>query len=456
MTSNGYATEIPYLRDFKPMLAPAWLDHVALVAGVEPPARRSDFAWCDLGCGQGVTAAILAATHPAGLFHGIDAMVVHINHARRLAAEAGIPNACFHATDFADALELELPPFDYIVVHGVYTWVDLASQRALLRFIDYRLKADGLVYLGYNAMPGWACDLPFQKLVRELGAISPGDDTARIAATTATICALANSGVPSLASSYLARELAQRPEDYPAAYLLHELMPAAWQPLYVTEVRAAMATIGLIPVGSATLNENFNWMVLSDAARETLDTISEPDTRELVRDFFLDQRFRRDVFARHNQRLDRDERARRLFSSTFALARPLPAIRYSTASSAGTAIAYDNPATRAILRALAAGPSSLRGGLAPDNASEEAQKALLTLCAAGDIMPVEPSSVGVTDLNRILCRRIDGPEEIRWLALPCGTAMEVDRGVMRLLRDTGEVDDMLFPGWPGFLASHGL
>ena len=233
-------------------------------------------------------------------------------------------------------------------------------------------------------------------------------------------------------------------------------MPAAWQPLYVTEVRAAMATIGLIPVGSATLNENFDWMVLSEAARKTLDTISEPDTRELVRDFFLDQRFRCDVFARHNQRLDRDERARRLFSSTFALARPLPAIRYSTASSAGTAIAYDNPATRAIVRALAAGPGSLRGGLAPDNASEEAQKALLTLCAAGDIMPVEPSSVGVTDLNRILCRRIDGPEEIRWLALPCGTAMEVDRGVMRLLRDTGEVDDMLLPGWPGFLASHGL
>jgi len=456
MTGNGYTTEIPYLRDFKPMLAPAWLDHVALVAGVEPPARRSDFAWCDLGCGQGVTAAILAATHPAGLFHGIDAMVVHIEHARRLAAETAIPNACFHSTDFADALELDLPPFDYIVVHGVYTWVDLASQRALLRFIDCRLKAGGLVYLGYNAMPGWACDLPFQKLVRRFGAVSPGDDAARIAATTATICALATSGVPSLASSYLARELEQRPEDYPAAYLLHELMPAAWQPLYVTEVRAAMATIGLIPVGSATLKENFDWMVLSEAARKTLDTISEPDTRELVRDFFLDQRFRCDVFARHNQRLDRDERARRLLSSTFALARPLPAISYSTASSAGAAIAYDNPATRAIVRALAAGPGSLRGGLAPDTASEEAQKALLTLCAAGDIMPVEPSSVGVTDLNRILCRRIDGPEEIRWLALPCGTAMEVDRGVMRLLRDTGEVDDMLFPGWPGFLASHGL
>src|SRR6266478_9999710 len=103
---EGYAADIPYLRDFKAMLAPAWLDHVALVAGVEPPARQNGFAWCDLGCGQGVTAAILAATHPSGAFHGIDAMPVHIDHAKRLAAEAAISNACFHGIDFATGVDL--------------------------------------------------------------------------------------------------------------------------------------------------------------------------------------------------------------------------------------------------------------------------------------------------------------------------------------------------------------
>src|SRR5207244_6046627 len=118
---EGYAADIPYLRDFKAMLAPAWLDHVALVAGVEPPARQNGFAWCDLGCGQGVTAAILAATHPTGTFHGIDAMPAHIEHAVRLAAEADAPNAQFHAADFAAARSLPLPRFDYVVSHGVYS-----------------------------------------------------------------------------------------------------------------------------------------------------------------------------------------------------------------------------------------------------------------------------------------------------------------------------------------------
>jgi len=57
---DGYVADIPYLGDFKPMLAPAWLDHVALVCGVDPPMRANGFAWRDLGCGQGVTSAILA------------------------------------------------------------------------------------------------------------------------------------------------------------------------------------------------------------------------------------------------------------------------------------------------------------------------------------------------------------------------------------------------------------
>jgi SAM-dependent methyltransferase len=451
---NGYATDIPYLRDFKPMLAPAWLDHVALVAGVDPPARHDGFAWCDLGCGQGVTAAILAATHPTGVFHGIDGMPAHIEHARRLRAEAAIPNVEFHAIDFAAALGLDLPQFDYIVVHGVYTWVDVESQRALRQFINRHLRPGGLVYLSYNAMPGWARDLPFQRLVRVLALTFPGDNAARFAAAAGIIHSLADARVPALAASFTMRELEQRPEDYPPAYLVHEFMPNAWRPLYVTEIREAMATIGLTPVGSATLSENLDWMVLGEAARETLTTISEPDARELVRDFYLDQRFRCDVFSRDSRRLGADERASRLISGTYALARPVPAIQYTTTTPAGH-LDYDSPAARAIIAALTRASHSLIGP-GSNSATAKDLHTILTLCAAGDIMPAEPGNATVGDLNRILHGRIDGPEEIRWLALPCGTALEIDRGLMRLLRDGDEIDEKQFPSWRDFLALHGI
>jgi SAM-dependent methyltransferase len=437
----GYAADIPYLRDFKPMLAPAWLDHVALVAGIEPPARRDGFAWCDLGCGQGVTAALLAATHPSGVFHGIDAMPVHIDHARRLAAAAAIPNLELHGVDFAAASGLALPQFDYIVAHGVYTWIGPEAQRAVREFIDRRLKPGGLVYLGYNAMPGWARDLPFQGLLREFGRTFRGDTFERFTAAAGRARALASADVASLAASFIVRELQERPEDYPPAYLVHEFMPAAWQPLYVTEVRRDMATIGLEPVASATLSENFDWMVLDEAARQTLGAIADLDARELVRDYYLDQRFRCDVFARGNRRLGPGERAGRFRSSTFVLARPVPAIRYTMTTPAGF-FAYDSPAARAIIAALAAGQPASASNL----------KTLLTLCAAGDIMPAEPGRASVADLNRALCGRVDGPEEIRWLALPCGTAVEADPALLRALRDGQPLDD----GWRDFLACHGV
>ena len=443
--NDGYAADIPYLRDFKPMLAPAWLDHVALVAGVEPPARQNGFTWCDLGCGQGVTAAILAATHPVGVFHGIDAMPVHIDHARRLAAAAAIPNLQFHAVDFAGAIDLELPQFDYIVAHGVYTWIDPAAQRALRGFIDRRLNPGGLVYLSYNAMPGWARDLPFQGLLRELGRTFSGHNFARFTAAAELARTLAGTGVASLAASFIVKELRERPQDYSPAYLVHEFMPAAWQPLYVTEVRRDLAVIGLEPVGSATLSENFDWMVLDEAACHTLAAITQSDARELVRDYYLDQRFRCDVFARGNRQLCPDERAGRLLSSTFVLARPVPAIRYRTPTPAGS-FAYDSPPAREIVAALAAGQP----------ASTEDLKTFLTLSAAGDIVPAEPGRTSVDDLNRILLGRVDGAEEIDWLALPCGTAVAVDPDLIRALRDGQSIDDSRFPGWRHFLASHGL
>jgi SAM-dependent methyltransferase len=438
---DGYAADIPYLRDFKPMLAPAWLDHVALVGGIEPPARQNGFAWCDLGCGQGVTAAILATTHPSGVFHGIDAMPEHIDHARRLAVAAAIPNLQLHALDFAAAIDLELPQFDYIVAHGVYTWIGPQVQCALRRFIDRRLKRGGLVYLSYNAMPGWARDLPFQGLLREFGRTLPGKNFGRLAAAAELARTLAGAGVASLAASFIVKELQERPEDYAPAYLVHEFMPLAWQPLYVTEVRRDMATIGLQPVGSATLSENLDWMVVDETARQTLGAITDPDARELVRDYYLDQRFRCDVFARGNRQLGLGERARRLLSSTFVLARPVPAIHYNMTTPAGS-VTYDSPAARAIVAELNAGRLARTKDL----------KTLLTLCAAGDIMPAEPGHASVADLNQALCGRVDGPEEIRWLALPCGTAVQVDPGLLRALRDGRPVDE----GWRHFFASHGV
>src|SRR5262249_10288706 len=138
-SGRGYITDVPYTRGFYRELAPAWLDFTATISGTAPPDSSKEFAWCELGCGQGVTTAMLAATNPHSRLVCVDLMPEHIAHARRLAEAAGIDNVTYHVADFADDT-LELPQFDYAVAHGVYSWIDAAGQAALLRLIDRRLK----------------------------------------------------------------------------------------------------------------------------------------------------------------------------------------------------------------------------------------------------------------------------------------------------------------------------
>ena len=353
---DGYVADVPYVPMFIRELAPAWLDHVALLSGIEPPGRCDGFAWCDLGCGFGRTAAILAATHPRGRFHGIDMMSAHVDHARRFAADCGIPNTEYHIADFAGACELDLPRFDYIVAHGVYSWVSPESRAALRAFIDRHLGPGGLVYLSYNALPGRAADLPFQRLVRALGSTVTGDSTGQYRAAAAIVDAMADLNPPALMAIPFLNRLRNKKETLAEPYLVHELMTEHWEPLCVTEVRAAMAAIGLAAVGSATLIENFDSFVLGSAAREVLSAISDVDVREFARDFLINQFFRRDVFVRDARRLDGETQRERLMAATYTLLRPASMIAYATSTPAGR-LTFDSAVARRIVATLAAGPS---------------------------------------------------------------------------------------------------
>jgi SAM-dependent methyltransferase len=454
--ANGYPTDVPYVRTFFRSLAPAWLDHVAIVSGFSPPARGAGFAFCELGCGQGVTAAILAATHLDGHFHGIDVMPSHIEHARRFSTEGTIANINFHTADFATAAGMDVPGFDYIVAHGVYSWVNAESKAALRAFIDRHLKPGGLVYISYNAIPGRATDLPFQRLMRALGSTFSGESMSRFTAAATIVDRLADLKPPALAASSFLHRLRKNKKRSAEAYLVHELMSENWEALCVTQVRAEMATIGLAPVGSATLVQNFDSLVLGRDARKVLAAISDNDVRELARDFLISQSFRCDVFVRAGRRLNEDERYQRLRATTFALARPRRAIKYSMATPAGR-LRYGNAAARAIVSVLSAGPASLAEITAKSTlAGQDLLANVLVLCAADAVRPVESRRLSVLSVNEAILRRLGGSEEFLYLALPCGTALAIDDVLLRLLRGGRTTSAGKLGDWQDFLASHDL
>lgn len=431
---QGYVTDIPYTRGFYRELAPAWLDFTAEIAGVAPPSHAGDFAWCELGCGQGVTTAVLAAGHPRARFVGIDLMPAHIAHARRLGDEAGIANATFHAADFA-APPPALPQFDYIVAHGVYAWVDAAVQQALLRFVERHLKPGGLLYLSYNAMPGWTAMLPLQRLLLAFARDLPGDSFARFAAAVDVVRGIAAAGAPSLGADVMA-EIDHLLAARPPAYLAHEFMSEHWRPRYVTDVRAALQTIGLQPAGSATLADNFDSYVLRGVERDALAAIDDPDCRELARDYLRHARFRRDAFSRGGTEIGDDERRRRLLARRYALARPAETAAYHFDTGAGR-LAFVNDTARAIVGGLAGGPRTGVELSAGGFDRQDVVANLMALCSAGAVRPVALEDAAVGALNAAILDRIDGNEAIGVLALACGTAVRLEPAVLRALRDGG-------------------
>jgi SAM-dependent methyltransferase len=435
----AYVTDVPYVRAFQHEMAPAWLDCIATVCGVEPPPRNAGFAWCDLGCGQGLTATVLAATHAAGRFVGVDLMPAHIANARGLAADAGVGNVEFHNADFA-AVDLGDARFDYIVAHGVYAWIDDASQAAVRALIDRHLAPGGLVYVSYNAMPGWAADTPLQRILLALAASMPGNSIARFTAATALARRIAAAGAPSLVASPLNTRLDSIAERHARAYLAHEYLAPHWQPLFVTEVRTAMAGIGLAPVGHARFVDNFDSFVLRAAEREVLALIEDDDTRELVRDFLIHKQFRRDVFSRDAVALDDEDRRGRLLGVRYALIQAPETASFAMRTPAGE-LKYDNPAAHRIVEGLASGPRLLSQMAAGVACPDDLIASLLALCCGGAVRPVASHDAPVARLNHQIFRRLEASDANGFVVLPCGTAIKADASLLHALRDDCRPDN---------------
>jgi hypothetical protein len=216
--------------------------------------------------------------------------------------------------------------------------------------------------------------------------------------------------------------LLAKPDERGPAYLTHELMGAAWEPLSVMTVRAELASIGLRPVGSAMLVENHDAFVLGRAARTQLQAIKNPDVREFARDFFISQSFRRDVFTFGGRRLSDAERHDGFMDRVWWLSRQPGAAEYWVQTPAGK-LNFDNRAARHIVNSLAAGPRRLNEIPTNSVANADLIANAMVLSAAGVIWPVEGGDANVDLINRAIADTCSEAIAPSYMALPFGTAV---------------------------------
>ncbi|MBI3837025.1 MAG: class I SAM-dependent methyltransferase, partial [Planctomycetia bacterium] len=132
---------------------PERLATIATLRGLQPQdIERARVL--ELGCASGQNLIPLAERYPQSAFVGIDVSEQQIAAARQTAVELNLRNVDLRRQNLLDAGP-ELGTFDFIIAHGMYSWIDKPARDKLLAICRDHLAPHGVAYVSYNVYPGW-------------------------------------------------------------------------------------------------------------------------------------------------------------------------------------------------------------------------------------------------------------------------------------------------------------
>jgi SAM-dependent methyltransferase len=425
--SEGYV-DVGYTHGFYRELNPALHRFALLAGGVDAgPAAGERFAYCELGCGQGFSAALLAASHPDSEFHANDFLPGHIASARRIAAETGTANVFFYDDSFEDFARRDLPAFDIIALHGVYSWISDESRRHVVDFIARRLKVGGIVYISYNCQPGWAAAMPMRELMHEFAGNPEDPVLPRIDAALTKLQALFDARA---SYTVLNPELKGRFDGIkaqPRTYVAHEFFNRSWRVFYHTEIARDLKQAKLDFGATVNLLEQVDSIMMTADQQKLLNDTPAGSKRELIRDHIINQQFRRDLFVKGGLPISPRRREALLTEMRFVLTEMPDAIPRRVLTPLGS-VALNAAVFEPVIAALSVGARSI-GDLLQDETTRGLGfplllEAILILAGANHLQPCLDAAGDdrrrehTERFNRAVLERVKDSSELSFVASP--------------------------------------
>lgn len=311
---SDYRTDAVYEFNYTKDIGPQLIRLALALQGIAMPDTAGEpFRYLELGYGFGLSVNVHAAG-VGGEFWGTDFMEQHAAFANRLGDAAGLDKH-FLQKSFAelDAMSEagELPQFDAIAFHGIWSWVNADNRQHILNVVNRNLKPGGVVYNSYNAQPGWSYFLPVREIMRlngeRLGEDRPIED--RVKETLEYTGALANSGAAFFKVNPASKMRLEGLSKMPLRYLAQEYFNRTWQPFYFADVAEQLNAIGCTFASSTNLLQMTGALVPPET-RPILAGMPNRQFRETLRDFAVNQTFRSDLFVRDPIRLNSREQKR--------------------------------------------------------------------------------------------------------------------------------------------------
>jgi methyltransferase-like protein len=308
--------EVPYRSYPFAQSHPNRLATIASLLGMVPadPAKSRIL---ELACASGGNLLPMAEQYPEAELVGVDASETQIAAGQGVVDALGLRNVRILHQDIRE-LDERLGEFDYIIAHGVFSWVPNDVRLKILEICRRNLKPQGVAYVSYNAYPGWR----FRGMIRDVMAYrgkffdSPEE---RLQEARSLVQFLARS-VPTENNPYgilLNEELKhlKTKEDY---YLLHEYLEEVNSPLYFHEFWELADQQGLQYLGEA----NYNMMSVNNFPKEVADRLKQIAShvvqKEQYMDFVRNRMFRQTLLCHKGVMLQRDPAPERVFAMSIA------------------------------------------------------------------------------------------------------------------------------------------
>ena len=287
---------VPYESHAFPQTAPGNLAAIAYLFGLDA-IDVSTARVLEIGCAAGGNLIPFASQHPQARVVGIDLSSVQVAHGRRHVDALDLQNLELLHGDVAATDLSALGQFDFIVCHGVYSWVPENVQDAILSAVNTVLAPGGVAYISYNTYPGWKS----KEIVRDAMLLRGGDratPSEKLSYARGMIdffeeVAPADSVVAKALADY--RTIADNSRD---SYVLHEYLEAFNAPCYFLDFGKRTEPYRLTYLGDAAIHTMF--------AKNYGDKIAGPLLQEsghsqiLVEqylDFFANRAFRQSLLV---------------------------------------------------------------------------------------------------------------------------------------------------------------
>lgn len=422
----GYVADVGYTFGYYTELNPLRLKLAFANSGLVFPEAGTA---CELGFGQGLSTNIHAAASTCE-WYGTDFNPAQAGFAQDLAAGSG-SRAKLYDESFADFCSRgDLPEFDFIGLHGIWSWISDENRGVIVDFIRRKLKVGGVLYISYNTLPGWAAFAPMRHLMTEhaevlgsqgRGIVSRIDGAIEFADKLLELNPLYSQANPQIADRI------KRLKGMNRHYLAHEYFNRDWHPMHFATMAQWLEPAKVQYACSANLLDHVDSVNLTKEQQQFLAEIPDPMFRQSVRDFVVNQQFRKDYWVKGARNMTPLGQLETIRAMRLMLTTPRADVPMKVTGARGEA-ALTESVYNPILDAMGDHKVHTIGGIeaavAPGVVTTQLIQALFVLASSGHVQLVQDEDTfsqakrSAEKLNLKILRRARESNDLAYLASP--------------------------------------